>query len=161
MSFDWTQALIIPSVGLILAFLGWYLRSSIETVRREREKLHDERRKIYLDVLDPYIRIFAGIKNPSETKKAMSLVNSFDYRRGSIEFKLIGSDRAVGASNNLMQHIYGMEADRESSEATVILRYWAGLLLAIRRDLGNAQTKLTEKDMLRDWFKDIDQVFPS
>ena len=158
---DWVELLALPVVGVVLAFVGWYLRSNIETVRREREKLHDERRKIYLDILEPFIRVFAGIKDPSETKKAMRQVSSFDYRKAAFEFKLIGSDRTVRASNALMQYIYGMETGGELDDPTVMLKHWAALLLAIRRDLGNAKTKLTEIDMLRDWIKDIDQMITS
>ena len=78
MGVDWIQIALVP----IIAFAGWYLRSGVEMVRREKEKLQDERRKIYIQVLEPYIRIFAGFNNPSEKKKALSQLTSFDYRRG-------------------------------------------------------------------------------
>ena len=67
----------------------------LKTVRRERERLQDERRKVYVEVLEPYIRIFAGIRNPSETKKALNQIGSFDYRRAAFELNMIGSDEVV------------------------------------------------------------------
>ena len=74
---EWIPLALIPIVGSLLGFAGWYLRSSIETIRREKEKLQDDRRKIYMQVLEPMIRILAGAKNPSETKKALDQVVSF------------------------------------------------------------------------------------
>ena len=55
---DWIVQAIIP-IGVGIAV--WYLTSTLEAIRREKEKLQDERRKIYMQVLDPYIRILTGI----------------------------------------------------------------------------------------------------
>lgn len=38
MGVDWIQIALVP----IIAFAGWYLRSGVEMVRREKEKLQDE-----------------------------------------------------------------------------------------------------------------------
>ena len=154
---NWIELAVIPIVGGGLGILGWYLRSSVEAIRREKEKLQDERRKIYMQVLEPYIRIFAGIKNPSETQKALSQVTSFEYRNVSFELNLIGSDNVVRALNELMQHIYRMERDSASATPVELLTHWGRVLIAIRRDLGNNKTKLTEADMLRAQIKDIDK----
>ena len=139
----------------------WYFTSIFEAIRREKEKLQEERRKIYIQVLEPYIRIFAGIKNPLETKKALSQITSFDYRRASCELNMMGSDDVVRALNELMQHIYSLEKGDVSAKPEAMLVYWSRVLLAIRRDLGNKKTSLTEVDMLSSWIKDIDQVIKS
>lgn len=57
-------------VALIVGLSGWFLRQYFDSVRREREKLQDARLDIYVQILEPYIRLFTGIKNPNELSKA-------------------------------------------------------------------------------------------
>ena len=64
MEIDWIDFLVTPLVGALVGFGVWYFQSRFEALRRERERLHDDRRKVYTDVLEPFVRIFAGIKNP-------------------------------------------------------------------------------------------------
>lgn len=151
---DWiVQAIITIGVGIAV----WYLTSTLEAIRREKEKLQDERRKIYIQVLEPFIRILTGIKNPSETKKALNQIKSFEYRRVSYELNMMGSDDVVQALNELMQCIYSIEQGDASAKPEDMLVHWGRVLLAIRRDLSNKETSLTEVDMLRGQIKDIDQ----
>ena len=161
MIINWIQLAVTPIIALILGFIGWYLRSRVETIRREKDKLQEEQRKIYIHVLEPFIRIFAGIKNPLETKKATKQMLSVEYRMMSLELNLMGSDDVVGAVNDFMQYIYRLENADTSAKPEDILVYWGGVLLAIRRDLGNKKTKLSEVDMLRGQIKDIDKIVKS
>ena len=103
----------------------------------------------------------ATSNNPSEIKKALNQIKSFDYRRVSYELNMMGSDDVVRAMNSLMQHIYSLEREGTSGKPEDMLVYWGGVLLAIRRDLGNNKTGLTEVDMLRGQIKDIDQLIKS
>ena len=152
---DWmTQGVITIGVGIVV----WFLTSRVEAIRREKEKLHDDRRKIYMQILDPFIRVFAGIKNPSETNKALKQIVSYENRRAFFELNLLGSDDVVRAVNDYMQFVYKQGADSGQDNSNDIITYWGGLLLAIRRDLGNKRTKLTEADMLRALITDIDRV---
>ena len=152
---DWlTQGAIAIGVG----FVVWYLTSRVEAIRREKEKLQDERRKIYMQILEPSIRIFAGTKNPSETRKALSQVTTYEYRKAFFELNMLGSDDVVRAVNGFMQYIYGMEDSKVSSKPQDLLVHWGGLLIAIRRDLGNKRTRLKEVDMLRALIKDVDKA---
>ena len=145
-----TQGAITIFVGILV----WYLTSRIEAIRREREKLQDERRKIYMTILDPSIRIFGGVNNPSETKKALSQITSYEYRRTFFELSIIGSDAVVRAVNRYMQFIYNQEK-QGTLDGRELLVNWGGLILAFRRDLGNKGTKLDERDMLKALIKDI------
>lgn len=159
MTIDWINILVTPAVGAAVGFSVWYFQSRIDSLRRAQENLHDERRKIYAEVLDPFIRIFAGIKNPQETKKAMKQVASYDYRRTAFEFSLVGSDDVVRAFNNLMQYIYrGGTDDGTDIDATQLMRHWGAFLLEIRRNVGNSDTKWTEVDMLKGFITDVDRL---
>ena len=152
---DWlAQGTITIVVGLAV----WYLTSRVEAIRRETAKLQDERGKIYAQVLEPYIRLFAGTKDSSETEKAMTQVTSFEYRRALFQLNIMGSDDVILAMNRLMQYFYASERDSTPPELVEILPLWATVLLTIRRDLGNEGTKLEKVDMLRGQIKDIDQL---
>lgn len=159
MTIDWINILITPGVGAAVGFGVWYFQSRIDSLRRAQESLHDERRKVYAQVLDPFVRIFAGITNPQETKKAMKHVGSYDYRRTAFEFSLVGSDNVVRAFNDLMQYIYRAGTDDGTDmDPRQLMRHWGAFLLEIRRNLGNADTKLTEVDMLKGFITDVDRL---
>ena len=143
-------------VGSAIALLGWYLRSAVESIRRERERLQADRRTIYIQILEPFIRMFVGINDPKEQKKALSQVATVEYRRAFYELNFMGSDEVILAMNDLMQYFYKLERDGMSPEPKSFLGLWGSVLLAIRRDLGIRSTKLSSIDMLRSQIKDID-----
>jgi hypothetical protein len=66
---EWVQ-IIVPSVLVIIGgIVGWLVRSRTEEYRAIREKLREEQRKIYSEILEPYIELFADIKGKgSDTK---------------------------------------------------------------------------------------------
>lgn len=160
---DWMANIIAPIiVALIVGLTGWFLRQYVDSVRRERERLQDERRKIYMQILDPYIRLFASTNNPAELERAQTQIQSLEYRKTSFEVKLMGSDEVVLAINKLMQHFYAradhVDAAESSDHEGVLLI--GELFLTIRRDLVKG-SKLIKVDMLRGFIKDIDQHLAS
>ena len=135
----------------LFGLASWYVRIRRESSERERERLYDERRQIYLRNLEPMIRLFAGIKNPEETEKAIQQMGSYEHRQALFELNLMGSDDVVRALNDFMQYTY--RGDPDSHE---LMAVWGQLLLSIRRDLGNKGTGLTARDMLRSQITDVD-----
>ena len=155
---DWIKELIIPAIEILIAGgMVWYFRFKTEAIRREKEKLQDERRKIYVQALAPYIRLFAGIHNRQETKKAMAQALSFEHRKVSFELYVTGSDDVVRSFNDFMQYCFSV-GDKTEADSKAVLTHWGKILISIRRDLGNKKTKLKEKDMLKGWVKDIDKL---
>ena len=114
---DLETLVAIPIVSALVGALVWYLQSRIEAVREERRRLQDERRNIYIAVLEPYIRVLAGIKNPSEASKAMKRMLSFEYRKISYELNLMGSDEVIRANNAFMQLAYSAGERKITPEA--------------------------------------------
>ena len=161
MSFNWIQLAVTPFIALTVGFIGWYLRSRVEAIRREKEKLQESQRKIYIQVLEPFIRVFAGVKNPSETRRAIKQMLSVEYRMVSLELNLMGSDNVVRAVNKYMQYIYSLDTVDTPPPPEELLVQWGGVLLAIRRDLGNKKTRLSEIDMLQSQIKDIGKYVTS
>jgi len=151
------EALVGPVLMIIGGIITWFIKSSSEELRATREKLRSERRKIYADILDPHIRIFAGLKGLG-VEEAEGKIKSYDYRKIAFDLNLIGSDGVVCANNNFMKYAYETEPNQQDPRE--IMRLLGKLLLEIRRSLGNKKTKLNEFDMLRAMIKDIDNIPP-
>ena len=153
---DWLQSLGPTLLMVLGGIIAWFIKSYIEEFRAIEEKLRKERRNIYVQILDPYIRLFADIKvkGPNE---ALKRITSYNYRKTAFELNLFGSDEVVRAYNNLMKHAYEAETTG-IQDPKEMMRLWGKLLLEIRKSLGNKKTKLDEFDMLRAMVKDIDKL---
>ncbi len=152
------QFIFTTIFAAIVGLVVWYVQTRIERIHRAEERLRDERRNIYMTTLEPFIRTFAGIKDPKEAAKAQKQLISFDYKRAAFELNLIGSDGVVHSFNDLMQYIYKDKGDSsENVDSKKMMKLWGELLLEIRRSVGDPKTKLKAVDMLRAQINDIDK----
>ena len=152
---EWLQILgpsLLIAIGGIIA---WLLKTRVEELRATTEKLKEEQRKIYGQILEPYIRLFAASKGQG-LSQAIQKITSYEYRKTAFDLNLVGSDKVVRAHNTLMQYTYKSE-DSSEKDPKEMMRLWGVLLLEIRKSLGNRRTKLDEWDMLRGMIKDIDE----
>jgi hypothetical protein len=138
----------------------WFIKSRVEELRATEERLRDQRRKIYLEILDPYIRLFAELKGKGPPVQALKKMTSYGYRKTAFNLNLFGSDDVVRAYNALMQHTYEAESTGKQ-DPKEMMRLWGRLLLEIRKSLGNKKTSLNEVEMLRGMIKDIDVYLAS
>jgi hypothetical protein len=145
-----------PVVALFLSGVGWIVRSRYDELQRLEESLNDDRRRIYAQILEPYIVLFAGLNDPSAQAKVLKMMLSLEYRRTAFELALFASDDVVRAYNELMQFFYRASGPGQYDTKDA-MRHWGVLLWEIRRSMGNRKTKLSEWDMLRWLIKDIDQ----
>ena len=159
MEFTWLNSFITLTFSALVGFAVWYFQNRIETARREREKLSEERRRIYIDILEPFIRIWVGIKTPKESDKALKIMLSYDYKKLTFELNLMGSDEVVHSLNELMQYIYKHETDTTNADPFELIKLMGELLLSIRMDLGNTKTGLTAIDMLKSQIKDVEKLY--
>lgn len=143
-------------LSVVGALIGWWLKSRTEEMRVIQEQLKEQRRKVYSDILDPYIRLFSNL-NAQGSEQAVNTITSYDYRKTSFEFSLVGSDEVVKAYNDLMQYSFKSEA-AGTQNASAMMRHWGTLLLEIRKNLGNKRTKLSNLDMLSPMIKDIESI---
>ena len=154
---NWLQALG-PSLLMVLGgIITWLIKSRVEELRATEKRLLEERRKIYGQILDPYIRLFADPKGQGLTK-ALKMITSYEYRKTVFDLNMFGSDEVIRAQNAFMKHAYETEKT-EKQEPKKMIRLWGSLLLEIRRSLGNKKTKLDELDMLQAMIKDIDSFW--
>ena len=151
---NWLQ-ILGPSLLMVLGgIVTWFIKSRVEELRATEQRLREERRKIYSQILDPYIRLFADLKGQGPAQ-AIKKITSYDYRRTSFDLNLFGSDEVIRAYNALMKHTYEAESTGRQ-DPKEMMRLWGSLLLEIRKSLGNKKTKLNEIDMLQTMIKDID-----
>ena len=144
-----------PSILVIIGgIISWIIRSYIDELKLIKEKLRSERRKIYMDLILPYIKILSDPKGQGMSE-ALKQITSFDYKKTAFELSLIGSDEVLNAfhainKKALEREITGQKNPKED------LFLWGKLFLEIRKSLGNRKTNLKEFDMLRGFVKDID-----
>lgn len=152
----WVTALGPTLLVIVGGLITWLIRTRTEELRAAEERLHDERRRIYDELLDPYIRLFANVKSGG-TQQAVQKMVTYEYRKTAFNLNMVGSDSVVLAYNALMKHTYEAEASGQQSPAE-LFRLWGGLLLEIRRSVGDKRTSLTEMDMLRGMIRDVDSL---
>lgn len=170
---DWLQ----PAQAVALLFLGaaatYFSQRRIEQLKAEKQalaaaqarlheaelRLRDERRRVYLKVLDPYIEVLQALGTGLPAGEANRRLGSIDHRKAAFELKLTGTDEVVRAFNEFARYIIDSR-QHASDPPGVILRHWAVLLQAIRRSVGEPSTTITPREMLLDWVADIDTVFP-
>lgn len=153
---DWLTPIQAVVLLLLGALASYWTQQRIESIKAEkaelsseRDRLHeakmrlrDERRKIYLRVLDPYIEVFHGMGRGLPVLEANQRLSSVDHRKAAFELKLVGTDEVVMSFNALGRYIIDSQ-QAGYDEPGVLLRYWAELLHSIRRSVGEPGTALT------------------
>ena len=156
---DWLQILgpyiLIVLSAIISGIFTLYIKSRVEELNATKEKLKEEQRNIYSQILDPFIQIFVDLKGQG-LSQAIQKIKSYEYRKTAFDLNLVGSDEVVRAYNILMQYTFKSEASA-GKDPREMMRLWGSLLLEIRKSLGQRNTKLDEWDMLRGMIKDIDK----
>jgi hypothetical protein len=150
---DWLNNIAPTLIGLIGAGIGWFLKSKFEAKKQAEEALRNERAKIYIDILMPFVELFSDLSHENQQATLKKII-SLEYRKKSFQLMLAGSDEVVKAWNNMWSTVYG--AEKGQKEPINILLGFSDVLLAIRKSLGNIQTSLDNRDMLRWLIKDID-----
>lgn len=179
---EWTVGVAVPvllalgaGVGGILMF---FVRVRLEEIRAAEERLSGERRKVYGELLLPYVQLFTPSREkaqqvlppttrkesrkqqaePDHTEQAMARILSVEYRQTAFDLMLIASDDVVRAYNDLMQFTFRMVDADPSERSWEVLSKMGQLLLEIRRSLGIKDTELTNVDMLRFMITDIEKL---
>lgn len=162
---DWSKD-VLPAVILLVVtgfgtVIGWFIRSKLDESRAIKQKLNDEKRKTYSDILTPLINIVATIHNREEQTKVVEEITRDlnKYQKNRLDLVLFGSDNVVLAHNAFCAYGYKVNQNETQEERGIqYMRLWGKLLLEIRKDVGNKDTKLNEIEMLRWLLKDIDKL---
>lgn len=154
---NWLQIVAPPLLMVIGGIITWFLKAKSEELRIVEAKLSEQRWKAYDEILEPYIRIFANLKDPKNIEDATTKILSYDYRKTAFNLNLFGSDGVVRAYNSLMKHFFHAASSKQQ-DPKVMMRLWGNFLLEIRKSLGNKNTKLKDIEMLEAMITDIDKI---
>lgn len=155
-----------PLLVLFLTAVGWKVRTSIERKIELENKLHDDRIKIYNQILEPFIIVLMSdvawqtdkkYKNLDKIQFATTKMLALDYRESSFRLALMAPDSLVKSYNNLMQHFFNSEEKSNNSNLEgyiVMVELLGKFLIEIRKSMGNESTKLEHWDMCEFWLSD-------
>jgi hypothetical protein len=156
-------AIATPIIVLMLAAVGWAVRTQMERRYSLEDKLREDRIGTYNQILEPFTillmtdeawRADPANKNRDKNTIAMQKMLSLSYRSQGFKLSLVGPDSVVRSYNNLMQYFYQRSDDQQlASEEDVkeMMGLLGQFLLEIRRSMGNESTALDNWEML-EWF---------
>ena len=165
-----TILIIVIGSGSIITL---YYQDRVTKLRSIQNKLREDRRKFYLELLDPFLVLFSKLSasnrydriKDNELKQYQDLLEqltSIEYKRINFKLSLLGSFEVVKAYNNLMDFASLSRDMNQKDDDKIVLMLYATLLLKIRKDLGDKNTflkRLNEKDMLKSMnITDIDTL---
>ena len=150
------QASIIWT-GLV-GLVAWAIQTAVQQRQEYRRLLAEQKRQQYFELLD-FLNQSSGVssENSEEDQDPERLRQ---LRRWSLRLTMIGSDEVVKAWNHARTAPPPNEAPQDEGEriqhAAKILLPWGNLWLAMRRDCGHLDTKLTVTDMLASFVNDVE-----
>lgn len=73
---------IAPSIFIIIGgIVTWFIKSRSEELQAIEKMLREKQREIYLDILDPYIHLFANLASGKNQNEVMKKIVSYEYRK--------------------------------------------------------------------------------
>ncbi len=129
-------------------------QNSLAQIRMET---YDARRESYLQLLEPFME---ALSNPKAVKQKNQLDLVKTMVRINIDLHLFGSDESCRILEEWRS--LGLKGQSENPEIqkkrnTAMLIFYSRLILSIRRDLGQQDTKIDELGILRSFLTDLDQ----
>jgi len=141
---------VTPLLAAGVGFLVWFLQNRVSKIHKEQEKLFDQRREIYAEILEPFIRIHVGASDPEELSRATADLKSVAFKRNAFKFSLLAEDKVILAFNEMIGYIASFgDQSQKKPDPQVIMQKWGAFLLVLRKSFGNKDTGLTERDVLR------------
>ena len=142
--------------------------------QRLEEKIREERVDIYLDVLEPFVIMFArdvpaggrpSRRRATSQQAAEEKLLSSEYRKAVFNLLLFANDDVARAFNSLMQTFYRMPSDDASEQGdkqppTAVdgIVAFGEFLLEVRKSIGNEDTALDRLEMLEWLITDISSL---
>jgi hypothetical protein len=144
---DYLQYIIPTAFMGIGGIITWMIKSQVEELRAVEERLREDRRKVYLELLRPYIMLLSNPKDRANIDKCIKKVKSVEYKEVAFSFNLFASDEAIEANNRVLKQ--ANQQDDTKADPKKYLELWGNLILELRKSLGNKNTKLHSLDMLK------------
>ena len=157
---DWGlfESILMGALGLFL----WLFKRAFESIQRSKEQFRENRLKVYLEVLDPILTMMHHVKRgrAGGKRRRGPGFSEDQFRRALVNVKLMATDEVVRALDDMITGFPSDGTRTEEESAAMLVQLFGGLLLAIRKDLGNPTTTMTELDMLRVIVTDVERYYP-
>ena len=102
-----------------------------------------------MQLISPYVSLFANASDSKNQARVIAKLKSEKYATNMYEFCIKGSDEAVRALNKMRRYAEELSDQGPGKEQNEkLIDCWGGLLLVLRRDLGEKKTQLSEIEML-------------
>ncbi len=154
---SWLPEVAPVALTLLGGSIGWFLKDRVEASRTREQRLHEERARLYTEILEPVLAPFTE-RDASTAARLVSKMTTPEYRRNAFQLAMLGSDPVVKSWNDFMQYMYHTDHDKAGVHPSTAIRRLGRVLLEIRRSVGSPDTKLTELDMLKWFIKDIEVI---
>lgn len=173
-------SIITPILLAVISVIAVLLQRRLEAARKREEdararaqRLEDEIRgtriELYEKVLAPFIDALNSTGQTQTQRRGRGArggqagvpnIDWQEFRRSAFRLSLFADDGVVKAFNDFMQFAYEMESSQDSGDPRAMLSTLGGLLLAIRRSVGNEDSSLGELEMLKWLISDIQTIAP-
>ncbi len=148
-------AVVVPS---LLSLWIWKLKTDNKELMEERRRMKAIRHDIYMELISPYISLFVNISDSDNKSKTIEKLQSEKYANTIYEFCINGSDEAIKALNKMRLYAEKLPKQKNGAEQEkMLIDCWGGLLLALRKDLGERKTKLNKIEILIPHLKELDK----
>lgn len=144
--------IIIAFLGVLSTVLGILLTHQLARKRELEIKLYDNRRTLYLKLLQPFINALKSVTLKREPELGAEITAKMIET--SINLSLFASDNVIYASNHFRRKAIAAQKS-EKQDPRSVMNDFAKIILEIRKDSGNPKTKLIEKDVLQGFISEI------
>jgi hypothetical protein len=151
------QVLVPAIVGVVTTLVTLAVNHQL----KRRDELLERRREMYDKLLTPYValihEIFAEIRNVSpRMKKEFGAIQEL-----SLTLPLYVPDQVFRAFQKVQERGVKFDLGPDSDKERLLVHFYLALgdlVLEIRRDLGYKRTTLKSADIIRNVFRDIDDL---
>lgn|GEM_PF-2414586 len=142
----WLVYRLPATVGALVAGAVGFLASKFyESLKDSKQRLHDKKREVYAKLLAPILALHLEMLKPSKERPAHEVV----LEQMTTQMVEATFDAVLYASDEVLKLWARIRTGSlQNLDSGVILVLYMRLLKAMRKDVGNTFTSLTEPDIL-------------
>jgi hypothetical protein len=130
---------------LVAAAIGFLASKFYESLKESKQRLHDKKREVYSKLLAPILALHLQMLKPDKDRPAHEVV----LEKMTSQMVEATFDAVLYASDEVLKLWARIRTGAmQNLEGGVILVLYMRLLKAMRKDVGNTYTSLTEADIL-------------
>lgn len=136
--------IIIPILGFLIIVLGWIVHRKTEQIKIIENQLSERKYQAYADMVALFYSILKDTKNKKTTNQKGMMEKMIDSKQ---DILMYGSDEVFCKFNRWLCASMELEVANDD-EKLYHMKYFLEFILAIRKDMQGAKTKITEREIL-------------